>query len=145
MEDRDVLSLLKGIFMLLFVAIVIVVGTIPFRLATFKKNRFLRSMGTTFAGALFVNVALVHILPESSNSIQDYLREQTGSEDVFPLANLLLMLGFLITIFFTRIISTHSHGHLFDSFSSQASGPHVGPTTFQEVPSEKKAVDLSIN
>lgn len=74
MTDTDVLSLLKAIFMVLFVGIVIVVGTLPLRLTTFKKNRFLRSMGTTFAGALFVNVALVHILPESSNSIQDYLR-----------------------------------------------------------------------
>lgn len=80
MDDQDILSLLKIIFMVLFISIVVFVGTIPFRLTTFKKNRFLRSMGTTFAGALFVNVALVHILPEAANSIEDYLREQTGEE-----------------------------------------------------------------
>jgi len=28
---------------------------------------------------------------------------------VFPLANLLLVIGFLITIFFTKIIASHSH------------------------------------
>lgn len=63
MGDSTVLALLKIIFMLLFVGIVLVVGTIPLRLATFKTNRFLRSMGTTFAGALFVNVSIIHILP----------------------------------------------------------------------------------
>lgn len=69
MEDNDVLAILKVAFMLLFVSIVIIVGTVPFRVKKFRKNRFLRSMGTTFAGALFVNVSLVHILPESSDSI----------------------------------------------------------------------------
>lgn len=65
---------------------------------------------------------------------------------MFPLANLLLMIGFLITIFFTRIIAHHSHDHLFDSFSSHTEEVHAAPTHFQEVvQTEKKAVDLNLN
>jgi zinc transporter 1/2/3 len=74
-----VLAILKVAFMLLFIGIVIIVGSIPYRVKKFKKNRFLRAMGTTFAGALFVNVSLIHILPESSDSIEAYLKEQTGA------------------------------------------------------------------
>lgn len=144
MDDDFVLALLKAAFILLFVAIVMFVGTVPFRMKKFRQNRFLRSMGTTFAGALFVNVSLIHILPESSDSIEAYLKEQSGADEVFPLANLLVMIGFLITIFFTRIIATHSHDHLFDSFSSSTS--EVNISDFQQVPPPgPKAVPYSIN
>ena len=63
MEPGGVLAILKVVFIILFVLIVIVVGTLPIRMQTFKRNRFLKAMGTTFAGALFVNVAIIHILP----------------------------------------------------------------------------------
>ena len=109
MEEGTILAILKVAFILLFVCIVIFVGILPLRLPTFKTNKLLKALGTTFAGALFINVSILHILPESANSIQDYLREQSGDDEVFPLANLLVMLGFLVTVFFTRIISTHSH------------------------------------
>jgi hypothetical protein len=49
--------------MLLFFAIVCIVGTLPIRLQVFKTNPKLRMMGSTFAGALFINVAILHILP----------------------------------------------------------------------------------
>ncbi len=74
MDESSILMILKLAFMALFVAIVTIVGTIPLRVKHFKKNRLLRSLGTTFAGALFVNVSLVHILPESSDAIEAYLQ-----------------------------------------------------------------------
>jgi hypothetical protein len=49
--------------MILFVTIVTVVGTLPYRLQSFKTSKILRTLGTTFAGALFLNVAILHILP----------------------------------------------------------------------------------
>ena len=63
METSTILAILKIIVIFAFVAIVTIVGTMPLRLATFKTNIFLKSMGTTFAGALFINVCLLHILP----------------------------------------------------------------------------------
>ena len=66
METTTLLAILKVVFMIFFVGIVIGVGTIPIRLQSFRTNKMLMSMGTTFAGALFINVALLHILPESA-------------------------------------------------------------------------------
>lgn len=63
MEQSQVLIVLKICFILLFVVIVLFVGTLPLRMQTFKRNKFLKSMGSTFAGALFINVAIIHILP----------------------------------------------------------------------------------
>jgi hypothetical protein len=56
--------------MVLFFAIVTFVGTLPLRSAAFKSNPMLRSIGTTFAGSLFINVAIIHILPESADAIE---------------------------------------------------------------------------
>lgn len=97
--------------MILFFIIVVVVGTLPIRSAKFKKNPFLMSMGATFAGCLFINVALMHILPEAADSLEEYMKSDTSdSDEVFPLAYLLLMVGFIITVFFTKVMSFHSHG-----------------------------------
>lgn len=63
------MAILKCIIMILFIGIVIVVGSLPLRMAKFKKNKLLKAIGTTFAGALFINVAIIHILPESAASI----------------------------------------------------------------------------
>ena len=63
METSTLLAILKVVCMVAFVAIVAIVGTLPLRLRSFKTNPLLRSMGTTFAGALFINVAILHILP----------------------------------------------------------------------------------
>ena len=63
---------------------------------------------------------------------------------MFPLANLLLMVGFLITIFFTRIIATHSHAH--DDFDDSRMSSEI-----QVIPKEdatfknKKGVPFNLN
>ncbi len=108
MSASTILILLKIFFMALFFLIVMYVGTIPFRSKRFKTNPVLRMIGTTFAGSLFVNVALIHLLPESADTLENAIRTSEG-EEVFPLANFLMMIGFLITVFFTRVLSSHSH------------------------------------
>jgi len=63
MESDLLMSLLKILFMLLFFIVVCWVGTLPIRSQAFKSNPKLRMIGSTFAGALFINVAIMHILP----------------------------------------------------------------------------------
>jgi threonine/homoserine/homoserine lactone efflux protein len=68
--DIELLTiLLKIMFMILFFIIVCWVGTLPIRSQAFKSNPKLRMIGSTFAGALFINVALLHILPESADTL----------------------------------------------------------------------------
>ena len=63
MDEGSVLVILKVSTMIIYFLIVIVVGTIPIRSKSFKQKPLLRAIGSTFAGALFINVAIVHILP----------------------------------------------------------------------------------
>jgi zinc transporter 1/2/3 len=63
MEEEIATSILKVVFMVLFFIIVCFVGTLPLRSKAFKTNPKYRIIGSTFAGALFINVAILHILP----------------------------------------------------------------------------------
>ena len=112
MDSPTLLILLKISVMILFFLIVVLVGTLPIRSKNFKRRPLLRAIGATFAGALFINVSIMHILPESADALEKYLREaqkKKEDEEVFPLAYLFLMVGFLITVFFTKVLSFHSH------------------------------------
>lgn len=63
MNDQTISCILKIVVMICFFIIVMVFGTLPLRSTSFKKRPLLRALGTTFAGCLFLNVAILHILP----------------------------------------------------------------------------------
>lgn len=69
MDSSTLLIILKVLVMFAFFSIVIFFGTLPIRSKTFKQRPLLRAIGATFAGALFINVALIHILPESADTL----------------------------------------------------------------------------
>jgi zinc transporter 1/2/3 len=69
MEDYELLAILKVIVMLVFMIIVIVFGTLPIRSKKFKKRPLLKAIGATFAGCLFLNVSIMHILPEAADTL----------------------------------------------------------------------------
>ena len=52
--------------LLVFIAYV---GTLPYRVTAFTQNGYFKAIGNTFAGAVFFNVALLHILPEANEAI----------------------------------------------------------------------------
>lgn len=63
MEEDKALVILKIVVMITFFLIVTFFGTLPIRSKNFKKRPLLRAIGATFAGCLFLNVAIMHILP----------------------------------------------------------------------------------
>ena len=63
MDIQATLAILKVLVMIAFFVIVMIFGTLPIRSKSFKQRPLLRAIGATFAGALFINVALIHILP----------------------------------------------------------------------------------
>jgi zinc transporter 1/2/3 len=75
MDKTVILAILKPIVMILFFLIVMIVGNIPIKSKSFKRRPLLRAFGGTFAGALFINVALLHILPESAEVMNDWLQD----------------------------------------------------------------------
>lgn len=70
MTEETITAILKVFFMIFFFTLVSFIGTLPFRSAYFKSNPKIRIIGTTFAGALFINVAIIHILPEASDTLE---------------------------------------------------------------------------
>jgi zinc transporter 1/2/3 len=75
MEEATITAILKIVFMILFFIIVCFVGTLPIRSKAFKTNPKYRIIGSTFAGALFINVAILHILSESADTLEEYLKD----------------------------------------------------------------------
>lgn len=55
--------------MIAFFFIVMVFGTLPIRSKKFKQRPLLRAIGATFAGCLFLNVSIMHILPEAADAL----------------------------------------------------------------------------
>jgi ATP/ADP translocase len=70
MTDQQILYILKVAVMVIFFIIVMVFGTLPLRSNGFKQRPLLRIIGATFAGCLFLNVALLHILPEAADNLE---------------------------------------------------------------------------
>ena len=69
MQDNEVLAILKIVVMVIFFIIVTIFGTLPIRSKNFKKRPLLKAIGATFAGCLFLNVAIMHILPEAADTL----------------------------------------------------------------------------
>jgi hypothetical protein len=55
--------------MVIFFIIVTIFGTLPIRSKNLKKRPLLKAIGATFAGCLFLNVAIMHILPEAADTL----------------------------------------------------------------------------
>ncbi len=108
MQERILLPILKIIVIIVFFVLVVQMGLLPLHSKTLRSRPMLKALSSTFTGCLFLNVALLHILPESQEILSQYLR---GGKDVevFPLASLLLILGFSVTLFFTKVLVFHQH------------------------------------
>ena len=72
MEVLSTIDSLLVFIAITFMSIIAYVGTLPYRVAAFAQNSYLKAIGNTFAGAIFFNVALLHILPEANESIKKY-------------------------------------------------------------------------
>lgn len=75
LESEEILIILKVAVMIIFFVIVTVFGTLPIRSRSFKKRPLLRAIGATFAGCLFLNVAIMHILPEAADTIEEHMKD----------------------------------------------------------------------
>eukprot|EP01130_Rhizamoeba_saxonica_P014856 TRINITY_DN6535_c0_g1_i1.p1 TRINITY_DN6535_c0_g1~~TRINITY_DN6535_c0_g1_i1.p1 ORF type:complete len:284 (-),score=39.47 TRINITY_DN6535_c0_g1_i1:82-933(-) len=68
-----------------------------------KRNHYIRSLGNSFGGGIFLTTAIVHILPE--------IAEADDSEG-FPWNYLFILLGYMLFFFLDKFFSEgHSHGH----------------------------------
>ena len=68
--------LIKILSMIVMFLLVLIVGSLPIRLSTFKSNNMLLSLTRAFSGGLFLAVGIVHLLPEASENFEDYFKSQ---------------------------------------------------------------------
>lgn len=100
-------------------------GSLPLRLKAFKENKLVLSLSGAFSGGLFLGIGLIHLLPESNESFENYYKEkedplQEDEVEHFPWAFLISTLAFALILFIEKILTAgwgediphgHSHGH----------------------------------
>lgn len=101
---------IKVIAMIVMFIMIMVVGSLPIRLKSFKTNPLLLSLTRAFSGGLFLGVGVIHLLPEANEKFEAYAEEQGKTGEQFPFAFLILVLSFSLILFIEKIATDH-HNH----------------------------------
>jgi len=106
-------------FILFFVAFA--GGLAPIILSSFSISGRIISVGNAFAGGVLLAAAVVHLLPDAVDALTDLGTSiesglQRGSTDVFPIANVIAIVAFLLLMlldsWLTALLGkSHGHGH----------------------------------
>ena len=102
-------KILKLIFIFLAFFEAFFMGIIPVKSKTFKDSPKILGIANSFAGGVFISIALLHILPEQSEAeLDDDFKEQYGD---YPIAFLFTVMGYTIILILDKIlIDAHDHG-----------------------------------
>ena len=68
-------SFIKILAMIIMFMIIMIVGSLPIRIKSFKTNPLLLSLTRAFSGGLFLGVGLIHLLPEANEKFEAYAEE----------------------------------------------------------------------
>ena len=89
-------------------------GSIPLFSSRFKESPMALSVANAFSGGVFLAIALMHIMPEQSES---YNGLHEGEDNVFPLPYFYLCIGYTIILVMDKvlfdthvILGDHDHG-----------------------------------
>ncbi len=94
---------------------VIIFGLIPLFVKTCKENLKLTGIANSFSCGIFISVAIIHILPETIEEMNDYLKSQNSILTDIPICNIIAFLSFSLILFIEKVVfNSHSlidHGH----------------------------------
>jgi len=68
-------SFIKILAMIIMFMMIMIVGSLPIRIKSFKTNPLLLSLTRAFSGGLFLGVGLIHLLPEANEKFEAYAEE----------------------------------------------------------------------
>jgi zinc transporter 1/2/3 len=71
----ELLTLGKIIFLLVIFGLALGTGMIPIKCKGFKESPKIIGIANAFSGGVFLAIALVHILPDVTESYQSYMLE----------------------------------------------------------------------
>ena len=89
-------------------------GSIPLVSTRFKESPMALSVANAFSGGVFLAIALMHIMPEQTES---YNGLHEGEDNIFPLPYFYLCIGYTIILIMDKvlfdthaILGDHDHG-----------------------------------
>ncbi|KAL4505216.1 hypothetical protein ABPG72_016283 [Tetrahymena utriculariae] len=97
-------TLVKSLSILFMYIIVLITGSIPLRIKSFKENQKFLSIASTFSGGLFISIGLIHILPDAGDHFDSYYDSQSSH---FPFQIFITVLSFSLVLFLEKILGEH--------------------------------------
>lgn len=79
-------------------------GVLPKLIPAISRNQTVLSFMNCFSAGIFLGMALIHIIPEGVEQYESWVKEK-GIERPFPLAYVLIFIGYLIVLAFDRVIA----------------------------------------
>lgn len=98
MDTNELLIKLGMLVSVLFVGLFS--SFLPFRLPPSEKTERILSISNALAGGVFLAAGLLHMIPDSIESLEDLSDSLNG----FPIAESFTCLGFLLTLFLERVL-----------------------------------------
>lgn len=94
-------------------------GYLPIKVSYFTTNYKLLGISNAFSGGIFLCVAMLHLLPESTEIFDNMLTKEDHDEEEghhhsnrFPISFLIAVLGYSLILFIEKIIFDHgNHEH----------------------------------
>jgi solute carrier family 39 (zinc transporter), member 1/2/3 len=112
MSDSGSTAAVKIPVMIFMFLEVLFFGSLPLRLRAFKENKLVLSMSGAFSGGLFLGIGLIHLLPESNESFENYYKENDPplnpdeeESEHFPWAFFIATLAFALILFIEKILT----------------------------------------
>jgi len=137
MVDSTTLLIIKIVFIFAIFALAFGTGMIPIKCKSFKNSTFIMGLANAFSGGVFLSIALIHVLPDVTNSYSEYMAENhdhdqegdghgDGDEGhMFPLPYVLVFCGYAFILMVDKVMfdshalihhdhgdgHDHAHGH----------------------------------
>ena len=131
-SDPTLVAWTKIGFMVLVIAEALIAGLFPTWSPTCRENPKILGIANSFAGGVFLAIALCHIVPEAIETwngldVNTHVEnagtpdeEEVENEKIFPLPELLVFAGYTIILIIDKVLfDTHAlfaddHGHTHD-------------------------------
>lgn len=75
-EERTKSILIKSAFIVIVFFVSLLSGFVPIKNKRFRDNQHLLGIANTFSGGVFLAIAFIHIIPETSNNYYLYVLDK---------------------------------------------------------------------
>lgn len=84
----------------------LIMGMIPVKIKSFRESPKILGVANAFSGGVFLAIALMHIMPEQTESYSDLAEAGTISKSLgsFPLPFLLMVLGYTFILIIDKVL-----------------------------------------